>query len=103
MAPTAIYQPQTSRVPDVADLKSKIVNGHVELEREPAPPVADDFMYDFKYNHALPTIESLGVDVAPDVDADREADSIVAELADVWSSGNAAGFTDMFLDFGKLD
>jgi hypothetical protein len=100
MAPTAVYEPSSQT--DISDLKSKIVNGHVELERDAPPPVADNFMYDFKYNHSLPTIESLGVEVSPDVNTNEVAESLAAELAGVWSSGNAAGFTDMFLDYGEL-
>jgi hypothetical protein len=71
MAPTATAVPD---VPDViADLKAKVVNGHVEVEQTPKPPIADNYMYDFKYNHALPTIDALGLDIPADVDAEKQA------------------------------
>lgn len=63
-------------------------------------PVADDFMYDFKYNHALPTIDVLGINIPEDTDAQKEAEGIVSRLADVLGRGDAEGFTSMFLEYG---
>jgi hypothetical protein len=99
MAPTATAVPD---VPDViADLKAKVVNGHVEVEQTPKPPIADNYMYDFKYNHALPTIDALGLDIPADVDAEKQAQALTTRLAEVLGSGDAQGFTDMFLDYGE--
>ncbi|RSH82839.1 hypothetical protein EHS25_005829 [Saitozyma podzolica] len=98
MAPTATAVPD---VPDViADLKAKVVNGHVEVEQTPKPPIADNYMYDFKYNHALPTIDALGLDIPADVDSEKQAQALTTRLAEVLGSGDAQGFTDMFLDYG---
>ncbi|OWZ42561.1 flavin-containing monooxygenase [Cryptococcus neoformans Tu259-1] len=97
MSPTAIID--NHRV-DLADLKSKVVDGHVELEETPKPPVADNFMYDFKYNHALPTTDALGVSIPDDVDAQNAAEEIVAKLSKVLSEGDAKGFTGLFLEYG---
>ena len=66
------------------------------------PPVADDFMYDFKYNHELPTAEILGVQVPTDCDAHKEAEGIVSRLEEVMANGDAQGFADLFWEFGKL-
>lgn len=99
MAPTAVAE--LSRSVDIADLKAKVINDHVELEKEPKLPVADNYMYDFQYNHALPTIESLGQDVSEDVDAVVEAQTLVDRLETTLGSGDAQGFTDLFLDYGK--
>ncbi|EPE06817.1 flavin-containing monooxygenase [Ophiostoma piceae UAMH 11346] len=67
---------------------------------EPNPPVADDYMYDFKYNHELPTTDVLGIDIPADANPQKEAEGIVADLAKVLGSGDANGFADLFLDYG---
>lgn len=100
MAPTATAVSEAITHVDIADLKAKVVSGHVELEADHKPPVADDFMYDFKYNHALPTIEALGTDVGEDVDAQAEAENLVKTLEQILGQGDAAGFAEMFLDYG---
>ncbi|WVR05527.1 hypothetical protein IAU60_002545 [Kwoniella sp. DSM 27419] len=98
MAPTAV---QDVHHVEVADLKSKVVVGHVEVEITPkAVTIADNYMYDFKYNHALPTNESLGVTIPSDVDAVKEAELLTNRLSNVLGNGDAQGFADMFLDYG---
>jgi len=99
MAPTALSAaaPQV----DIADLKAKVVNNHVELVEDHKPPVADNFMYDFKYNHGLPTIDALGTDVPEATDPQAEADNLVRRLEQVLGQGDAAGFAEMFLDYGQ--
>ena len=99
MAPTAVIE-NTLPV-DLADLKAKSVAGHVELEATPKPPVADDFMYDFRFNHSLPTIDALGRDVPEDTDALSQAQALTDRIAEVLGSGDADGFADMFLEFGE--
>jgi len=101
MAPTATALPESFGQVNLADLKAKVVSGHVELEEDHKPPVADNFMYDFKYNHALPTIDALGIDIREDIDAQAEADSLMQSLERVLGQGDAAGFAGMFLDYGK--
>ncbi|CAH0022328.1 unnamed protein product [Clonostachys rhizophaga] len=71
-------------------IKSKLEN----------PPVADDYMYDFKYNHALPTSDVLGLEIPADCDAHKEAKAIVDQLAEVMGKGDAQGFANMFLEYG---
>lgn len=102
MAPTAIFtEPLSdSTAVNIADLKAKAVDGHVEVEVAP-PPVADNFMYDFKYNHALPTIDVLGRDIAADCDAEGAAKDILATLEQALTAGDAVKFTEMFLDYGQ--
>ncbi|CAG7915956.1 unnamed protein product [Penicillium olsonii] len=65
-----------------------------------AKPVADDFMYDFKYNHSLPTTDVLGIDIPADCDAQKEAEGILAHLSKATSSEDAQAFADLFLDYG---
>ncbi|CAI6088274.1 unnamed protein product [Clonostachys chloroleuca] len=64
------------------------------------PPVADNYMYDFKYNHALPTSDVLGLEIPADCDAHKEAKAIIDQLAEVMGKGDAQGFANMFLDYG---
>lgn len=81
------------------DLKSNIVVSHDEI---PKPPVADDFMYDFKYNHPLPTTDLLGIAIPAECNAQLEAEGIVKRLSAAMENGNAPAFTDLFLESGKL-
>lgn len=101
MAPHAIYEPVSDNKIDITDLKVKVVSNHVELDATPKPPVADDFMYDFKYNHVLPTADLLGIEIPRDCDAQREAENILAHLSDVIGRGDARAFADMFLEYGR--
>lgn len=85
---------------DIADLKDQVVEHVVELDADPKPTVADNYMYDFKYNHPLPTSDVLATEIPADCDAQKEADSIVARLSDVMGKGDARAFADMFLEYG---
>lgn len=85
---------------DSVDLKSKVVVNHVELEADPTPPLADNFMYDFKFNHPLPTCYELGIEVPANCDAQEVAEKIVERLSAVMQDGDVKGFTDMFLEHG---
>lgn len=86
---------------DTSHVKSKVGVSQVKLDAAAKPPVADDYMYDFKYNHKLPTTDVLGVEVPADCDAQREAEAIVSGLSEVLGRGDAQGFTDMFLEYGE--
>ncbi|KOC18135.1 putative flavin-containing monooxygenase [Aspergillus flavus AF70] len=91
---------QDSVTPDIVSManiesKSAALN-HDRVQK----PVADDFMYDFKYNHHLPTTDILGVDIPADCDAKKEAEGIVARLAKTMSEGDAQAFAGLFLDYG---
>ncbi|KAJ5361832.1 hypothetical protein N7541_002676 [Penicillium brevicompactum] len=63
-------------------------------------PVADDFMYDFKYNHPLPTTDVLGIDIPADCDAQKEAEGIAANLSKATSEEDPQAFAELFLDYG---
>jgi hypothetical protein len=78
-----------------ADLRSK--SNHDQVKK----PVADDFMYDFKYNHSLPTADILGVEIPNDCDAQKEAEGIVARLSTATQVADAQAFTALFLDYGE--
>ena len=79
-----------------AAAKQAVMHGSAE-----PPPVADDYMYDFKYNHALPTTDALGIEFPKDCDAQVEADGIVKRLSDALGSSDAGAFTEIFLEYGN--
>lgn len=101
MAPIATRDLSSDNKVDIADVKAKVVVDHVELEVTPEPPVADNFMYDFKYNHALPTSDVLGIEIPADCDAQKEAGALVARLSAAMGAGDAQAFTDLFLEYGQ--
>lgn len=83
------------------DLKAKVVVGTVEVEEDtPKAPVADNFMYDFKYSHPLPTPAHLGIDIPENCDAQAAAESIMAQLEETMSKGDAQAFGDLFYEDG---
>lgn len=104
MAPIAIHEiEQNLDKVDLADLKAKAQAKVIELQAPShKPAVADDFMYDFKYNHALPTTDVLGIDIPEDCDAQKEAGLIVDRLSQAMSTGDANAFAGLFLDYGEL-
>ncbi|KAL3458790.1 hypothetical protein BJX64DRAFT_301721 [Aspergillus heterothallicus] len=75
--------------------KSVVLN-HDHVQK----PVAGDFMYDFKYNHSLPTVDVLGVEIPVDCDAQKEAEGIVARLSAATADTDAHAFAGLFLDYG---
>ncbi|KAF5511864.1 putative indole-3-pyruvate monooxygenase YUCCA4 [Colletotrichum siamense] len=98
MAPSTVFDHAEANGVDIAAraaVKQAELNGTAER-----PPVADDYMYDFKYNHALPTTDVLGVQIPQDCDAQSEAEGIVRQLSDALGSGNAEAFADLFLEYG---
>lgn len=101
MATVTVHASAIAPQTDLADIKSKVIVDHVELETSPPPPVADNFMYDFKYNHPLPTPQSLGIKIPAGCDAQEAADSIFASLSKAMIAGDAEAFGGLFLEFGK--
>lgn len=95
-----VHDAATDSNVDISRLKSEV--GVAKLAATEKPPVADDFMYDFKYNHALPTFDVLGIEIPADCDAQKEAEAILASLSDALGKGDAQAFTDLFLEYGKV-
>lgn len=113
MAPTAVFDSPSHTVSaQIADLKAraaskslngleaKVVDGKVEVQHSPSP-LADDYMYDFQYNHSLPTHDALGVAIAEDVDATKVAEDLVAQLSEFLGNGRAQEFADLFIEYGQ--
>ncbi|KAK5455823.1 hypothetical protein LTS15_005140 [Exophiala xenobiotica] len=84
----------------IADLKAKVIVDHVEVDEVAPGPVGDDFMYDFKYNHSLPTASALGIEIPDDCDAQKAAEEVVADLSKAMGDGDAEAFTNLFLEYG---
>jgi len=113
MTPTAVFDSPTHAVSaQIGDLKAKaaskslngieakVVDGKVEVQHSPSP-LADDYMYDFQYNHSLPTHDALGVAIADDVDATKVAEDLVAQLSDFLGNGKAQEFANLFVEYGQ--
>ena len=100
MAPHAIENLAIDNDVSIASLKNKTFVKHGDGASKPKPPVADNFMYDFKYNHALPTSDILGIEIPFNCDAQKEAEAIVTKLAKTMGTGAAQSFTELFLAYG---
>ncbi|KAL4749215.1 hypothetical protein BDW72DRAFT_214185 [Aspergillus terricola var. indicus] len=85
---------------DVGKAKAQVVVEELGTTSPDKPPVADDFMYDFKYNHALPTSDLLGTNIPASCNASQEAESIVASLSEAMATENAPTFANMFWEYG---
>lgn len=105
MAPHTIadhVELRDSRV-DVAAVKAKAASKQAEVNgAAERPPVADDYMYDFKYNHPLPTTDVLGIEIPQECDTQAEAERIVKRLSDALGAGDAVRFADIFLESGTF-
>ncbi|KAJ5776322.1 uncharacterized protein N7511_001333 [Penicillium nucicola] len=81
--------------------KAGVQSPSVTLDHDNVPkPVADDFMYDFKYNHKLPTTDILGVGIPNDCNAQKQAEEIMARLSKATLEADAQAFAGLFLDYG---
>ena len=107
MAPSAIdsVNHQDNGV-DIASLKARselkqqeMLNGSSPHPREP-PPVADNYMYDFKYNHPLPTFDQTGVEPPQDCDVQKAAEDVMQRLSTALEDCDAEAFADLFLEHG---
>ena len=98
-----IHESVLASTVNMADIKAQgVVSDLSEPGTTPKPPVADNFMYDFKYNHTLPTSDALGIEVPTDCNVQKEAEAIVARLSKTMGAGDARAFTDMFLEYGRF-
>ncbi|GLA46276.1 hypothetical protein AnigIFM63604_009748 [Aspergillus niger] len=86
---------------NMTGFKAEVVVKELECP-SPKPPVDDNFMYDFKYNHVLPTSDILRIEIPMDCDAQREAGDIVARLSQAMGARDAQTFAEMFLPYAIL-
>lgn len=107
MAPSALREP----LPQQDILKSDLLKAKdapfVYRNDSLKKPVADDFMYAFKYNFPLP-IYGNGAYVFDFTEDDEKnqqaiADHFLRELEQVIQSRDAKAFADLFLDSGESD
>lgn len=107
MAPSAIYHgPLAPNTINKSDLL-KVQNAPFVYRNDTTQkPVADDYMYSFKYNFPLPTYGD-GTDVL-DFDADEESQScdvaerFLKEFEQIIQSRDAKAFADLFLQGGEF-
>ncbi|KAI7204166.1 FAD/NAD(P)-binding domain-containing protein [Hortaea werneckii] len=85
---------------DTVGINTKAGSKHVESVAAPTPPVADDYMYDFKFNAPLPTSDALGASIPSDCDAQQAAEALLNQLETVFRNRNATDFANLFLDQG---
>ncbi|KAJ9649829.1 hypothetical protein H2198_010847 [Neophaeococcomyces mojaviensis] len=104
MAPSAVYEPVVQKDIFENDLL-KVQNAPLLYRNQIAQkPVADDYMYAFKYNFPLPTHEE-GADVLDFTEDDEKnqeavADRFLKEMEQVIQSRDAKAFADLFLQSG---
>lgn len=99
MAPSTL----TEHIDDVAALKARASSKLAEVNgTSERPPVADDYMYDFKFNHALPTTDVLGIRIPQDCNAQLEAEGVVKRLSEALGAGDPEAFADLFLEYGVI-
>ncbi|OCF32107.1 flavin-containing monooxygenase [Kwoniella heveanensis BCC8398] len=106
MSPIAIHDSVSSATTtDVSSLKKNVTNSVTSgNEKRPLPvypdAVAADYMYKFKYNHALPTTGEGFPEVPQETDPKSAAIEVVQQLSKTLSAGDAKGFSELFLEFG---
>jgi hypothetical protein len=86
---------------DVGKAKAQIVVEELGTTSPEKPPVADNYMYDFKYNHPLPTSDLLGTNISASCNASNEAEGIVESLSAAMATGDAPTFANMFWEYGE--
>lgn len=108
MAPSRIdqYNESDSHTAELGALKTKATPKQADMTCSPhpqvPPSVADNYMYDFKYNHPLPTTDVLGVVFPKVCDAQLEAEGIVNRLSNALGSRDADAFATIFLEYGEI-
>lgn len=69
-------------------------------------PLADDFMYAFKYNFPLPThgqnTDILGITADDEKSKQVIAEDFLKKLEQIIQAGDSKKFADLFLDTGML-
>lgn len=100
MAPSAIIEPPTPKE------LFKVENAPLAYRNDTwKKPVADDYMYAFKYNFPLPTYADSKdiLDFTEGGEKSREeiADRFVKQLEQVIQSRDSQAFADLFLNCGK--
>jgi hypothetical protein len=84
-----------------ANMKTSTMTTAIYGSQHP-PPVAEDYMYDFKYNHPLPSIGLLEIEIPRDCNAQTAAGNIVESLSAALGVADTEAFTSLFLDYGSV-
>lgn len=106
MAPSAIYVPPAHQIIGKNEIL-KVKNAPCAYRDDTwKKPVADDYMYAFKYNFPLPTYggESDVLDFTQDDEQNAQdiASRFLKQLELVIQSRDSHAFADLFLDSGEF-
>ena len=104
MAPSAISEPLAQKSP----LKTQTALHTVrDVNGDGKKPVADDYMYAFKYNFPLPTYgdgkQILDFSRDDETEEVKIANRFLKELEQVIQSRDSKAFADLFLACGNFD
>ncbi len=107
MAPSAIYE-TVAQEPVAQKQLLKVKNAPTAYRNDTSKgPVADDYMYAFKYNFPLPTHgdDSEVLDFIEDDETNRRAvaEKFLKQLEQVIQSRDSKAFADLFLYSGEID
>lgn len=101
MSPVAIDQHSPINDYDaISTLKAQVATAHAAVNEK--KPVADNFMYDFKYNAPLPLLGVEAIDVDEAI-FQSQVNVLVDKLSTSLKSQNAENFASLFLPNGMSD
>ena len=100
MSPIAVHDLTEISSNNVANIKHSVARPPL---RDHGVPVKPDYMYKFKYQHELPTHSVDFLEIPQDASPQSIATEFVSKLSHVLTSGDAAGFTALFLEQGEFE
>jgi len=98
MSPIATQDLSDISVDTAASLKTRVAESHAAVNKR--KPVADDYMYDFKYNAPLPFL-SKEITSVGDVNVQPLVDSLYTKLSSALIEKDAKAFAGLFLTDGE--
>ena len=97
MSPIATQDLSDTSVETIASLKARVAESHAAVNER--KPVADDYMYDFKYNAPLPFLGKEATEV-DDASVQSRAEDLVQRLSEALKNKDAEAFSELFLPNG---
>jgi hypothetical protein len=88
-------------MPIAVDLHPAPRNPHEAKMPHQKKVVEDDYMYDFKYNVNLPTVDRLGTSFAEGTDVDQVAGDFVDEFERALKGTDGDALAGLFLEDGE--
>jgi len=97
MSPIAIQDLSSASVDPTPSLKARVAASHAAVNDQ--KPVADDYMYDFKYNAPLPFIGKEAIEV-DDSAVQTLSEAFATDLYAALKNNDAKAFSGLFLPNG---